>query len=123
MIEYVMLGTSHCIQDSLELDKPVRDAISTHAIRLIAEEYPHDSASRVCVTAKRLHIPYLQIDLYPDEQIRHNIDQEIKKREEFFRGTTAVFLMPTLCQKSSGWKGSRRVWITARCSLSAATSI
>jgi hypothetical protein len=67
MIEYVILGTSHCIQDSSEFEKPVIEAIYKHAIRLVAEEFPLDSLSRVCVMSKHLHTPYLQIDLFPQE--------------------------------------------------------
>jgi hypothetical protein len=63
MIEYVILGTSHLTQDTPEFEKPVMDAIGKHSIRLVAEEFPFLIASNVCVTTKRLHIPYLQVDL------------------------------------------------------------
>ncbi len=39
MIEYVILGTSHQIQDSCKFEKPVMDAIGKHSITLVAEEY------------------------------------------------------------------------------------
>jgi hypothetical protein len=86
MIEYVVLGTSHWAQESPKFEEPVRDAVQRHAIRLIAEEYPLDPASRVCVIAKRLHIPYLQIDMFPQEQIEHGIEQELRKRKDFLQG-------------------------------------
>jgi len=82
MIEYVILGTSHRIQDSPQFEKPVIDTIQKHEIRLVAEEYPCDNVSRVCVKAKRLHTPYLQIDLFPEEWPEHGIDCEMKMRSD-----------------------------------------
>ena len=86
MIEYVILGTSHGIQDSPKFEKPVMDAIQKHTIRLVAEEHPVDTASMVCITTKRLHIPYLQVDLFPQEWAVHGIDREMKIRERFLGG-------------------------------------
>jgi hypothetical protein len=86
MVEYVILGTSDQIQDSSKFEKPLMEAIGKHSIRLVAEEYPCDNASMVCVTTKRLHIPYLQVDLYPEEWGAYKIDREMRKREQFLRG-------------------------------------
>ncbi len=86
VIEYVILGTSHCVQDSSEFERPVMDAIQKHAIRLVAEEYTCDSPSMVSVTTKRLHIPYLQVDLFPEEWAAHGIDSEMRIREQLFAG-------------------------------------
>jgi len=80
MIEYVILGTSHEIQDSSKFEKPLVDAIGKHSIGLVAEEYPFDSASMTCGTTNRLHIPYLQVDLYPHEWPVHKIDREMNVR-------------------------------------------
>lgn len=82
MIEYVILGTSHLIQDTPKFEKPVMDAIGKHSIRLVAEEYTCDTASRVCVTTRRLHIPYLQVDLYPQEWAAYKIDREMNLRND-----------------------------------------
>jgi hypothetical protein len=86
MIEYVILGTSHQIQDSSKFEKPVMDAIGKYSIKLVAEEYTCDNASMVCVTTKRLHIPYLQVDLYPQEWAACKIDWEMGMREQFLQG-------------------------------------
>jgi hypothetical protein len=82
MIQYAILGTSHSAQDSPQFENSVIEAIQKHQIMLVAEEYPCDNASRVCVTAKRSHIPYLQVDLYPDEWPAHGIDCEMKMRSQ-----------------------------------------
>jgi hypothetical protein len=81
MIEYVVLGTPYPKQELCEFEKPVMDAIQKHAIKLIAEEYAFDNPSRVCVATKRLHVPYLQIDLFPQESPLHGIDREMEMRE------------------------------------------
>jgi len=86
MIEYVILGTSHQVQDSSKFEKPVMNAIGKHSIRLVAEEYTCDNASMVCVTTKRLHIPYLQVDLYPQDWAAYKIDREMRIREQFLQG-------------------------------------
>ena len=80
MIEYVILGTSHEIQDSSKFERPLVDAIGKHSIGLVAEEYPFDNASMTCGTTNRLHIPYLQVDLYPREWAVHKIDREMNVR-------------------------------------------
>lgn len=82
MIEYAMLGTSHLIQDSPKFGAPVNDAIRKLAITFVAEEHTCDTISVACFTAKRLHIPYLQIDLFPDEWCAHGIDWEMKARSQ-----------------------------------------
>lgn len=82
MIEYVILGTSHQIQDSCKFEKPVMDAIGKHSITLVAEEYTCDTASRICATTKRLHIPYLQVDLYPQEWAAYKIEREMNLRKD-----------------------------------------
>jgi hypothetical protein len=67
MIEYVILGTSHDnVQDSPKFERLVREAIRKHAIKLVAEEHPLDTTSRVQAMTNHLHIPYLQIDLFPE---------------------------------------------------------
>jgi hypothetical protein len=82
----VILGTSHPIQDSSRFEGPVRDAIEKHSIGLVAEEYTCDTVSMASVVTKRLHIPYLQVDLYPQEWVAYNIDREMKLPEEFLQG-------------------------------------
>jgi len=86
MIEYEILETSHEIQDSSDFEKPVMDGIGKHSIRLVAEEYPFLIASMVCVTTKRLHIPYLQVDLLPQEWPAYKIDREMEMRKQFLQG-------------------------------------
>jgi hypothetical protein len=81
MIEYVILGTSHKIQSTSKFDKPVIDAIGRYSVTMVAEEYTNDDVSTACVTAKRLHIPYLQVDLYPQEWPEHGIEREMRARE------------------------------------------
>jgi hypothetical protein len=81
MIEYAMLGTSHDIQGTSEFEKPLTDAIRKYSARMVAEEYTLDNPSMACVTTKHLHIPYLQIDLFPQEWPGHGIDREMQKRE------------------------------------------
>jgi hypothetical protein len=79
MIEYVILGTSHDHQDKSRFDPCVRGVITRHATRLIAEEYPSDTHSMAFVIAVRLHIPYLQIDMYEDEWRGAGIYDEMSK--------------------------------------------
>ncbi len=54
--------------------------IRDQSIRLIAEEYPFDTISVACNLAKRLHIPYLQIDLFPEELASNGIRDELEAR-------------------------------------------
>ena len=61
MIEYVILGTSHEIQDSSKFERPLVDAIAKHSIGLVAEEYPFDNASMTCGTTNRLHLSLIHI--------------------------------------------------------------
>jgi hypothetical protein len=83
VIEYVILGTSHPdMQDSTKFGRPVMETIQNHSINLVAEEHNCDSISMACVTTKHLHIPYLQIDLFPQEWAEHGIDREMKLREQ-----------------------------------------
>jgi hypothetical protein len=79
-MKYVILGTSHTVQDSQELESSALAIIDKQETRLIAEEYPCDSQSRVCAMAKRQHIPYLQIDLFGNEWAGHGIDWEMRVR-------------------------------------------
>jgi len=78
--EYLILGTSHTSQDSLQLESSAVALIDKYKISLVAEEYPCDDKSRVCAMAARRHIPYLQVDLFPDEWSAHGIDWEMRTR-------------------------------------------
>lgn len=86
MIEYVILGTSHPTQDSSRFEKPIQDAIEKHSIGLVAEEYTCNTVSRASDVTKRLHIPYLQVDLFPQGWATHNVNREMKLRQEFLQG-------------------------------------
>lgn len=80
MINYAIFGTSHDLQDCPQFERPLIDTVLEHRITVIAEEYPFDIASAVSVVAGRLQIPYLQIDLRPNEWAAHGIDWEMKIR-------------------------------------------
>lgn len=82
MLEYVILGTSHEIQDSTQFEQPVMGALQRHAIALVAEEYPFDIESKVRSCARLLNISYLQIDLFPKEWAAYGIDHEMKMRAD-----------------------------------------
>ena len=81
-MEYAILGTSHTVWDSGQLESSAAAIIRKYKIRLIAEEYPSDDQSRICAMAKRRHIPYLQIDLFGDEWKMHEIDWEMRMRTD-----------------------------------------
>lgn len=80
MIEYLILGTSHEIQDTDCLGGQARGYIVRHDVKLVAEEFPLDIVSRVHAAATMLHVPYLQIDLLPHEWPDYGIDREMKAR-------------------------------------------
>jgi hypothetical protein len=86
MIEYAILGTSHEIQSTSKLEKPLTDVIGKYAVRMVAEEYTLDTQSIACITANRLHIPYLQVDFFPHEWAEHDVDREMCMREKFLSG-------------------------------------
>jgi hypothetical protein len=83
MIEYAILGTSHEIQSTSKLERPLTDAIAKYSVRMVAEEYTLDNPSMACVTTKHLHIPYLQIDLFPQEWHAHGIGREMSIRNQY----------------------------------------
>lgn len=85
-LEYVILATSHEVQDTPKIKECLWNALKKHSIRLIAEEFPCDTISVACNIAKRLHIPYLQIDLFPDERRSKGIDDELTAREKHLTG-------------------------------------
>ena len=80
-MEYIVLGTSHTVQESGQFESWTATIIDKHKVKLIAEEYPCDSQSRVGAMAKRRHIPYLQVDLFSSEWAAHGIDWEMKMRD------------------------------------------
>lgn len=80
MIEYLIVGTSHEIQDTDCLGRQTSEDIVRHDIKLVAEEFPFDIVSSVHAAATMLHVPYLQIDLLPHEWARYGIDREMKAR-------------------------------------------
>jgi hypothetical protein len=87
MIGYVILGTSHPDpKDSPKFGEPVTNAIRSHLIRLVAEEHPLDTLSMAGVTTKHLHIPYLQIDPFPEDWTALGIDREMRARQELPNG-------------------------------------
>lgn len=86
MNEYVIIGTSHEIQDTSSADDPVRKAASKHAVILITEEYPFKCQSRVRAVAENMRIPYLQIDPFPEDWAALGIEGELKMREQFLPG-------------------------------------
>jgi hypothetical protein len=81
MIEYVILGTSHEIQNTPRIDRCVMDAVSLHGPRLIAEEFTLQILSRVADIAKRRYLPYLQIDMFSEEQRTAGIYEELRRRQ------------------------------------------
>ncbi len=86
MTKYVILGTSHQIQESRDFLTAVTGAIQRYTIRRVAEEFPFDNPSKVCGATKHWHIPYLQIDLFPEEWAAHGIDHEMKLRDQYLQG-------------------------------------
>lgn len=82
MREYVMLGTSHLIQDEPDFEGPVKGACEDYGINMVAEEFPFETESVVHRVAREMQIPYLQIDMTPGEQIGHAIYEELGKRAE-----------------------------------------
>ena len=122
MIEYVILGTSHDLQGLSTFEKPALDAIRKHSVRLVAEEYTCDNTSMVSVTTKRLHIPYLEVDLFPSEWAEYKIDREMQARKQFLQDQDCRLSHADAVRGASGWKKSRRVWIAVEYSLSAAIS-
>ena len=81
MIECVIIGTSHEVQDTPRTGQCMQSTIERYAIRLIAEEYPFDTQSTAFGVAVRRHIPYLQIDMFGDEQRTAGIYEELRKRD------------------------------------------
>lgn len=82
MHEYVVLGTSHEVQDTFEFEKPLTDAVMKQSLILIADEYPFKCPSRVRALAGNMRIPYLQIDTFPDDWAALGIDHEMRARED-----------------------------------------
>jgi hypothetical protein len=92
MTEYVILGTSHDIQESPEFCNRVEKDIRAMAITLVAEEFPFNISSKVCAVATTHEVPYLQIDLLPDEWQKWGIDYEMNARlGEAFQGQDIRF--------------------------------
>ena len=80
MIEYVIFGTSHVIQESLQFANQVEKCIRECEITLVAEEFPFEIVSKVHAVATSLNIPYLQIDLFPYDWRTYHIDYEMAMR-------------------------------------------
>jgi hypothetical protein len=85
VIEYVILGTSHEIQDTPSIKGPVGGAVAKHAVALIAEEYPFRCRSTVGALAEDLRIPYLQIDPFQEDWPTLGIDRELRIRDQYLR--------------------------------------
>lgn len=81
-MEYIILGTSHIVQESGKFESCAAAILNRYEIRLVAEEYLCDTESRICSMAKRRHIPYLQVDLWPNEWAEYGIDREMKTRSD-----------------------------------------
>ena len=86
MNEYVIIGTSHEIQDTSCADDPVSKAVVGHSVVLIAEEYPFKCRSRVSSLAEDMRIPYLQIDPFPEDWTALGIDREMRARQKLPKG-------------------------------------
>lgn len=83
MIEYVILGTSHCVQESNELEQAVLGAAAEYGVALIAEENTYDIASTSARRAANWQgVPYLQVDPSPAEWFGLAIDREMSLREQ-----------------------------------------
>jgi hypothetical protein len=84
MPEYFILGVPHDIQDSHPFEREVRNEIQNRQITLVAEEFPFDEAiiSTARSAARSLQIPYLQIDLVPNEWSQYGIDCEMRARSD-----------------------------------------
>ena len=85
-LEYVILATSHEVQDSSRIGSFLVETVQCHSIRMIAEEYPLDTLSVAFNIAKRLHIAYLQIDPLPDEYALLDIRREMEARRDHLGG-------------------------------------
>ena len=87
MIEYVILGTSHWVQESSDLERIVLASAANHGIVLIAEEntYNIDSTSALRA-ANRQRITYLQVDPPPAEWAGLGIEWEMDLRNQYFQG-------------------------------------
>lgn len=86
MVEYVILGTSHLVQESGELEEAVEAAAANHGIVLIAEENPYDIDSTAArQVARSRDIPYLQVDPSPSEWALLEIDREMDLRNQCFQ--------------------------------------
>lgn len=80
-IEYVILGTSHLVQESVELEESVVRVLSQFRIRVVAEENSYDIASTAGRrVSKRLGLSYIQIDPSPSEWAELGIDREMSIR-------------------------------------------
>lgn len=58
----------------------LQSIIEKYAIRLIAEEHTLDTHSMAFIIALHRHIPYLQIDIFEDEQRQIGVLDELRKR-------------------------------------------
>ena len=58
----------------------IQSTIDKYAIRLIAEEHLLDTHSMAFNIAVHRHIPYLQIDIFEDEQRKFEVFDELRKR-------------------------------------------
>lgn len=83
MTRYVILGTSHLIQESSEFEQAVHQACHKHSVEVLAEENTYSIESTAARRAsKRLCIPYLQVDPYPSEWVALEIDYEMSIRQQ-----------------------------------------
>ncbi|MGC9996987.1 MAG: hypothetical protein ABSE79_16845 [Terriglobia bacterium] len=81
MTEYLIIGTSHWVQESSELEDTVVRA-ARHGVALIVEENTYDIASTSARrAAKRQGIAYLQVDPSPAEWAELGIEREMDLRD------------------------------------------
>lgn len=88
MIDFVLLGTSHCCQESPDFLACVERTIRNYSIALIAEEFNFDASIRSAVNglAAQSKIPYLQIDIPVEDWAKFDIEIEMSYREQHLRG-------------------------------------
>ena len=71
-------------KDSPGFESQTRKEIQENQITLVAEEFPFDEqiVSKVHAVARSMQIPYVQIDLLPQEWAKYSIEYEMKARCE-----------------------------------------
>ena len=87
VIEYVILGTSHWVQESSDLEEVLVAVTSKHDIHLIAEENTyHIEATSARRASSRQGIGYVQVDPPPADWAGLRIKREMDLRDQRLHG-------------------------------------